>query len=87
MRRLRAVVATMAGAMLSCAAVPAGGAEAAAAPAPVLELVARTLRSYAAPEADQGVAVDRDFFYAIDNRLIVKYRRDTGAAVARWAAS
>jgi len=85
-RALRAAVAAaMAGAMLWCGAVPAAGAEGVAAPpAPVAELVARTIRSYAAPEADQGVAVDRDHFYAIDNRLIVKYRRDTGAAVGRW---
>jgi len=42
------------------------------------------LRRFQAPEARQGVAVDRVFFYAITNRAIGKYRKDTGARVARW---
>jgi hypothetical protein len=42
------------------------------------------LRRYPAPEARQGVAVDRDFFYAINNHAIGKYRKDTGARVAGW---
>jgi hypothetical protein len=49
-----------------------------------LRLSARTLREYAAAEADQGVAVDARYFYAIDNTVIAKYRRDTGALVSRW---
>ena len=53
---------------------------------PVAQLEARTVRIYDAPEADQGVAVDADFFYALDNTIIGKYRRDTGALVARFTA-
>ena len=43
-----------------------------------------TLRVYDAPDADQGVAVDRQYFYAVDNSVIAKHRRDTGQLVARW---
>ncbi len=42
------------------------------------------LRRYPAPEAIQGVAVDKNFFYAIDSRAIGKYRKDTGELVTRW---
>ena len=42
------------------------------------------LRRFKAPEARQGVAVDREFFYAITNHAIGKYRKDTGARVAGW---
>jgi hypothetical protein len=49
-----------------------------------LRLSARTLREYAAPEADQGVAVDARYFYAVDNSVIAKYERDSGRLVARW---
>lgn len=53
---------------------------------PVAQLQAKTVRIYDAPEADQGVAVDADFFYALDNTVIGKYRRDTGQLVARFTA-
>ncbi len=43
-------------------------------------------RIYGAPEARQGVAADRDHFYAIVNTAIGKYRRSDGALVRRWAA-
>jgi outer membrane protein assembly factor BamB len=42
------------------------------------------LRRFPAAEAVQGVAVDETFFYAITNRAIGKYRKDTGERVARW---
>ncbi len=42
------------------------------------------LRRFKAPEAGQGVAVDRDFFYAINNHTIGKYRKATGERVAGW---
>jgi hypothetical protein len=42
------------------------------------------LRRFKAQEANQGVAVDADFFYAIDNRAIGKYRKDTGERVGGW---
>lgn len=53
---------------------------------PVAQLSAETLNAWDAPEADQGVAVDEAFFYALDNTVIGKYRRDDGALVARFAA-
>ena len=42
------------------------------------------LRRFKAPEAGQGVAVDREFFYAINNHAIGKYRKETGERVAQW---
>jgi len=35
------------------------------------------------PEANQGVAVDHDYFYAFDNRVIAKYTKN-GRFVAKW---
>ena len=55
-------------------------------PPPVAELTARTVRTYDAPEADQGVAVDATYFYPVDNTVIGKYRRDTGNLVGRFVA-
>lgn len=42
------------------------------------------VRRYKADEARQGVAVDREFFYAINNHTIGKYRKATGERVALW---
>jgi outer membrane protein assembly factor BamB len=42
------------------------------------------LRRFKAQEANQGVAVDAEFFYAIDSHAIGKYRKDTGARVGGW---
>jgi hypothetical protein len=42
------------------------------------------LRRFKAAEANQGVAVDAEFFYAIDNHALGKYRKDSGARVAGW---
>lgn len=42
------------------------------------------LRRFKALEAGQGVAVDREFFYAINNRTVAKYRKTTGERVALW---
>ena len=49
-----------------------------------LRLSARTLREYAVPEVDQGVAADARHFYAVDNSVIAKYERDGGQLVSRW---
>ena len=43
---------------------------------------AETLSRLPAPEANQGVAVDQAFIYAIDNSTIAKYDRATGQRVA-----
>lgn len=37
-----------------------------------------------APEANQGVAVDGEHFYAITNSAIGKYRKDNGERVGGW---
>ncbi|HRQ89457.1 MAG TPA: cycloisomerase [Bacteroidia bacterium] len=42
------------------------------------------IRRFPAKEAFQGVAVDEAHFYAIGSKEIGKYRKDTGAPVARW---
>lgn len=36
------------------------------------------------PEANQGIGVDADYFYAVDNRSITKYNKRTGEFVAKW---
>jgi hypothetical protein len=48
------------------------------------ERAALVVRRFPAPEANQGVAVDRRFFYAIDNTAIGKYDKNTGLRAARW---
>ncbi len=52
---------------------------------PVVMLQARTLRTYEAAEANQGVAVDRTAFYPIDNTVVARYERSDGRFVARWS--
>lgn len=42
------------------------------------------VRRFKAAEANQGVAADAEFFYAIDNHAIGKYRKTTGERVAGW---
>lgn len=41
-------------------------------------------KRFSAPEAGQGVVVDGEFFYAINNHTIAKYRKGTGERVAEW---
>lgn len=48
-------------------------------------LSAEVVRRYPAPEATQGVAVDRRHFYAVANSRIAKYDKKTGVKVAEWA--
>src|SRR5678816_2582727 len=36
------------------------------------------------PEANQGVGVDKDHFYAVNNRTITKHDKNTGVQVGRW---
>jgi len=44
----------------------------------------QTLKSFEVPEANQAVGVDDRFFYAIDNRTIAKYDKESGERVAFW---
>ena len=45
---------------------------------------AEELRRFPAVEARQGVTVDKQFFYAIDNHDIGKYRKENGERVGGW---
>lgn len=74
--RLRLYFAAALWALLAAPALAQNSAPAA--------LAARTLGEFDAPAADQGVAVDAQFFYAIDNHTIVKHRRSDGARIASW---
>jgi hypothetical protein len=61
---------------------PVAAEEARCAPA---ELTAATIRAWPATDADQGAAADGEYFYAVDNSVIAKYDRATGALVRRWS--
>lgn len=43
-----------------------------------------TVRSVNATDADQGVAVDADYFYSIDNFSITKHNKTNGTALLQW---
>ncbi len=45
---------------------------------------AKEIKRFKVTEAKQAVAVDKDYFYEINNSTIVKHRKDNGAEVARW---
>ena len=53
-------------------------------PGEPMMLEAETLATYRAPEADQGVAIDGEHFYAIDNSVIAKYSLTDGRQIKRW---
>jgi len=55
------------------------------APPPPLELKAQSLERFPAREARQGVAVDREHFYAVSNSSIGKYERNSGARRGGWS--
>lgn len=48
--------------------------------APTLEQIGE----FTVPEANQGVGVDARHFYAVDNYVIGKYDKKTGALVKKW---
>lgn len=50
----------------------------------VVQLTARTMRVYKAPEATQGVAADVRYFFAVDNTVLAKYEIKSGRLVDRW---
>ena len=45
---------------------------------------AKEIRRYKVAEAKQAAAVDKDYFYEINNSTIVKHRKDDGKEVAKW---
>lgn len=48
------------------------------------QLSSSTLRVINATDADQGVAVEADYFYSIDNFSIMKHRKATGESLLQW---
>ena len=42
------------------------------------------LNEFMVPEAEQGVAVDARYFYAIDDTTIAKYDKKTGTLIKKW---
>lgn len=44
----------------------------------------KQIRIFNVPEARQGVAVDENYFYAVTNYKIVKYKKETGERVDGW---
>jgi hypothetical protein len=53
---------------------------------PPAQLKATLLREHAAPEARQGVAVDRTNFYAVVNNVVARYDKSTGERTGYWAS-
>ena len=49
-----------------------------------LQLNSTTINTFDAGDAGQGVAVDKDHFYSIDNFSITKRNKDTGEALLQW---
>lgn len=49
-------------------------------------MAASPLLTFEAADADQGVAVDAYFVYVIDNTVVAKHDKSTGALVKRWEA-
>ena len=84
MRLAAAVSLTLALTAPALAQPPAAQPSPAIAPDPLPRLEARIVRSWTAPEATQGVAVDRRHFYAVANSRIAKYERTSGRKVAEW---
>lgn len=48
------------------------------------QIKSTTVRTVNATDANQGVAVDRGYFYSIDNFSITKHNKTTGQAIAQW---
>ena len=84
MRLLATIVLGLALALGSARAqAPAAAAAPDPKPVPVLAAAVEIAR-FKAEETRQGVAVDRDHFYAVVNSAIGKYDRRTGARAAQW---
>ena len=48
------------------------------------QLNSTTVRKFKAPDAIQGVAVDKDYFYSIDDYSITKHNKTTGKRLLQW---
>jgi len=42
------------------------------------------IKKYSIPEARQGIAVDENYFYAVDTKGIAKYEKESGKLVKKW---
>jgi hypothetical protein len=85
--RMGGAIVVVVAAAATVGAIVAGPGSARTAQAPPQHLEARLLRTYDASDANQGVGVDRSYFYAVDNTSITKHRRDTGAPVLQFAGA
>jgi hypothetical protein len=74
-------------ALAAVAAVLIAVGAATAAPGDPPQLDAKLLRTYDAFDANQGVAVDRDHFYAVDNTSITRHDRSTGRPERQFAGA
>jgi hypothetical protein len=83
--RMRLAIAVVAAAAAAVGVVTATAGSAQPAAAEPQQLEARLLRTYDAFDANQGVAIDRSNFFAVDNRQITKHDRNTGAALLQFA--
>ena len=48
------------------------------------QFAATVLQRYSSADAYQGIAVDAEYFYTINNRQISRHRKDSGTLVNRW---
>ncbi len=78
------MISILIGPILAVSAAASMDVSAIGACAPV-SLVATTVRSWPAADADQGAAADGDYFYAVDNSAIAKHDRKSGDLVGRWS--
>lgn len=44
----------------------------------------KQIAEFNVPEANQGIGVDEHYFYAIDNRIVAKYEKQTGKLISKW---
>ena len=51
---------------------------------PLIEKSFKEVRKFNVPEARQGIAVDKNYFYAVDTRGIAKYDKQSGKLVKKW---
>ena len=84
---LTGAVLTAALAVGSIAAAYAAPTEGSGTTQAVQQLTATASQSFSAFDANQAVAIDDSYFYAINNRSITKHDRKTGEAVLQFAGS
>jgi hypothetical protein len=83
MFRVRVAVAAIVAVGAAIGVVVPGSAQTGPADPQVLD--AHLLRTYDAPDANQGVAIDRSNFYAVDNTTITKHDRESGDPLLQFA--